>query len=75
VGKFLREYLDVDVDAITKELKESGIKLATDDNVSWMGPLPEEGQRLDGQNHIDTYNGDFRKRGVAHADACGCGKH
>jgi alkaline phosphatase len=81
VGEFLRSYLEVDVDAVTKELKEKGmnlkVKTAGGDEVSWMGKVPEEGQRLDGQNHLATYGGDFKKRGanmgVEHGDDCGCG--
>lgn len=76
VGKFLREYLAVDVDAVTKELKDKGIKLMGEGEGGWMGPLPEDGQRLDGQEHLESYSGDFRrKRGVMHGDVCGCGKH
>jgi alkaline phosphatase len=56
VGVFLREYLGVDVDAITKELKEKGAKVE-----GWMGKVPEDGQRLDGQDHLDHYEGDFKK--------------
>jgi alkaline phosphatase len=65
VGKFLREYLNVDVDAITRELKQKGTSWDTVDaqgqKVSWMGKIPEQGQRLDGQDHLDHYQGDFRK--------------
>jgi alkaline phosphatase len=68
VGDFLRSYLEVDVDAVTKELKEKGINLnvktAGGDEVGWMGKIPEVGQRLDGQNHLATYGGDFKKRGA-----------
>ncbi|KAF2278926.1 alkaline phosphatase-like protein [Westerdykella ornata] len=89
VGKFLSDYLNVDVDAITKELREKGKELkvqsADGEEVSWMGRLPEEGERLDGQDHVTGYAGDFRKRyagnlmkrGVVHGrgDDCGCGMH
>jgi len=65
VGDFLRSYLDVDVTAITKELKEKGTLFDSMDkdgrSISWMGRLPEEGERLDGQDHLDHYSGDFKK--------------
>jgi len=65
VGDFLRNYLGVDTQAITDELKEKGTQFDTLDadgkKVSWMGALPEEGQRLDGQDHLDHYQGDFKK--------------
>ncbi|KAJ9636275.1 vacuolar alkaline phosphatase [Coniosporium tulheliwenetii] len=65
IGEFLRNYLDVDVEAITKELKEKGTSFDTTDaegkTVSWMGSVPVEGERLDGQDHLDHYQGDFRK--------------
>lgn len=76
VGEFLRNYLGVDVDAVTKELREKGVNLQAEikgQMVSWMGKVPEQGQRLDGQNHLAGYGGDFRKRGLEHGDECGCG--
>ncbi|KAF2032855.1 alkaline phosphatase-like protein [Setomelanomma holmii] len=77
VGEFLREYLGVDVEAVTKELREKGTNLkvlnAEGEQVSWMGKIPEEGQRLDGQTHLATYGGDFRKRHLLHGRGCDCG--
>lgn len=65
VGEFLARYLDVDVKAITEELKEKAmlfnLQNAAGEPVEWMGPLPEEGERLDGQDHLDHYTGDFKK--------------
>lgn len=65
MGKFLRDYLDVDVEAITEELKQKGTAFDTvsaqGDVVSWLGKRPGEGERLDGQDHLDHYQGDFRK--------------
>jgi alkaline phosphatase len=42
VGKFLREYLDVDVDAITKELnkKRPSLSSASENHLSWTGKIP-----------------------------------
>ncbi|KAF2013874.1 alkaline phosphatase-like protein [Aaosphaeria arxii CBS 175.79] len=76
VGDFLRNYLGVDVDAITEELKQKGASLnvqaADGSEVSWMGPIPEDGQRLDGQTHLASYSGDFRKRHLVHGRGCDC---
>jgi alkaline phosphatase len=76
VGEFLKNYLEVDVEAVTKELRDKGTHLTVmkeGQEVSWMGKVPEEGQRLDGQNHLASYGGDFKKRGVEHGEDCGCG--
>ncbi|KAF3039789.1 hypothetical protein E8E12_009167 [Didymella heteroderae] len=77
VGEFLRNYLDVDVEAVTKELREKGKDLevldANGTAVSWMGKVPQEGERLDGQTHLADYTGDFKKRHLLHGRACDCG--
>lgn len=77
IGAFLRNYLGVKVDEVTKELKKAGKDLkmlnATHQEVGWMGPIPEEGERLDGQTHLVNDMGDFMKRGVVHGSDCGCG--
>lgn len=79
VGQFLRDYLNVDVNAVTRELLEKGRGLTVQDfngtEVSWMGKVPDVGERLDGQTHLASYGGDFKKRneGVLHGEACGCG--
>lgn len=76
VGEFLRNYLSVDVEAVTEELKKKGKELkmldVTGKEVGWMGPIPDEGTRLDGQTHLASYGGDFKKRGVVHGRDCGC---
>ncbi|KAF2711850.1 alkaline phosphatase-like protein [Pleomassaria siparia CBS 279.74] len=77
VGDFLREYLGVDVAAVTKELREKGTGLMVTDaegkKVSWTGEIAEEGVRLDGQNHLASYGGDHKKRHAQHGRACDCG--
>ncbi|KAF1955068.1 alkaline phosphatase-like protein [Byssothecium circinans] len=77
VGDFLREYLKVDVEAVTKELREKGVGLmASGPNgttMGWMGKVPGEGERLDGQTHL-SYGGDHRKRGAVHGRGCDCGQ-
>ncbi|KAF2872860.1 alkaline-phosphatase-like protein [Massariosphaeria phaeospora] len=74
VGDFLRDYLDVDVEAVTHELKQysQSMRILNADN--WMGPEPEEGERLDGQNHVASYGGDFKKRHFLHGRGCDCGQ-
>lgn len=77
VGEFLRNYLGVDVKAVTKELRKKDKELkmldTSGDEVGWMGKIPEEGERLDGQTHLASYSGDFKKRGIEHGSECGCG--
>jgi alkaline phosphatase len=79
VGDFLRNYLDVDVEAVTRELREKGkglkVQGVNGTEVSWMGKIPDVGERLDGQTHLASYGGDFKKRdgGVVHGEECGCG--
>jgi alkaline phosphatase len=77
VGKFLGDYLGVDVDAVTKELREkgTGLKVMGSDGkeVGWMGKVPEEGERLDGQTHMKSYGGEYRKRHLLHGRGCDCG--
>lgn len=90
VGKFIADYLDVELEPVTKELTEKGVKqgssgTADDADVAlgsgwgeWMGPpgFPnnENGQLL----FLDEYHGDFkhRKREAEAVIDCGCGlKH
>lgn len=63
IGIFLREYLDVDTEAVTKELKE---QLATSSKFkNWLGkPVDDVKMMAD----MDHYQGDF-KRNLE----CGCG--
>lgn len=59
VGQFLRWYLDLDdeVEKVTEELRS---KLEIQGEESWLGRIPEEGERLDGQDHLDHYHSDFK---------------
>jgi alkaline phosphatase len=63
VGEFLASYLELDVKAITKELNDKGTELdaQSSEGHSWMGRKPQSGERLDGQDHLDHYTGDFKK--------------
>ena len=72
VGNFLRDYLDLDLEPITKDLVEKGAvfqlggmdadadgeKQKQEGSWSWMGKKLEEGRRLDGMDH---YHGDFKR--------------
>ena len=54
IGKFIRDYLDVDIDAVTKELKEAEAA-----GVLGMGE-PVSDERATAK--AEGYGGDFRKR-------------
>jgi alkaline phosphatase len=87
VGQFIADYLDVELEPVTEELKKKGVKqgstgTADDADVAsgtgwgeWMGPpgLPnnENGQLV----YLDTYHGDFkhRKREEEAFEGCECG--
>jgi alkaline phosphatase len=61
IGQFLANYLEVDVDAITHDL----VNKAREDKASgviesWMGRVPDVGERLDGDAHMAHYHGDFK---------------
>jgi alkaline phosphatase len=77
VGQFLSNYLDVDVKAVTDELREKGAGLmvqgAHGEQVSWMGKKPDDGARLDGQTHLtDPARFGKKKRHALHSRDCGC---
>ncbi|KAJ5208590.1 hypothetical protein N7449_002969 [Penicillium cf. viridicatum] len=65
VGDFLADYLDLNVDNVTKLLQDS--KSGISQSYDWMGDRLGLNFHTDG---LDTYHGDFRKRS---ADDCGCG--
>ena len=77
VGDFLRDYLGVDVAAVTEELLEKGTTLMVEnvngEQVGWMGSIPDEEERLDGQDHVASLDGDVMKRHVLHGRGCDCG--
>ncbi|KAI9684178.1 MAG: hypothetical protein M1829_003448 [Trizodia sp. TS-e1964] len=52
VGDFMRKYLELDLESVTKELREKGVG-------SWMGSRPVEGEWV---GKVDSYHGDFRHR-------------
>ena len=60
IGDFIRDYLDVDLDAVTEELRKAGAMLH-------MGlQLPENRTQAD----LDHYQGDFKR-----SLDCGCSTH
>ncbi|EED16579.1 alkaline phosphatase Pho8 [Talaromyces stipitatus ATCC 10500] len=61
VGDFLAAYLDLDVEAVTQKLQEQA-------SLSWLGDPLGADIRV---NQLDSYHGDFRKRG----EGCDCGQH
>ncbi|KAL8713167.1 MAG: hypothetical protein Q9220_002688 [cf. Caloplaca sp. 1 TL-2023] len=67
VGKFLREYLDLDggVKDVEKELKAWGRE-----REGWMGKTLEDAQ-VQAQAQEDHYAGDFKKRDIV-SGGCGC---
>lgn len=54
VGKFLREYLDVDVEAITKELNKKSSAFEVASVGGWIGPIPTEEDVLKAADHYDA---------------------
>lgn len=65
VGDFLADYLDLNVDNVTKLLQDS--KSGILQSYDWMGDRLGLTFHTEG---LDAYHGDFRKRS---ADDCGCG--
>ncbi|KAK5165769.1 vacuolar alkaline phosphatase [Saxophila tyrrhenica] len=68
VGAFLRHYLDLDeeVKTVTKNLREHMHSIGAE---TYLGRIPDDEERLDGQDHLDRYAGDHKKRGGC--EVCG----
>ena len=69
VGKFLHDWLDLDLEPITKELREKGETFTMLDDsgseITWTGqPADDRGSGL------DHYHGDYKKK---RSLDCGCG--
>jgi alkaline phosphatase len=76
VGEFITNYLDLDLEVITKELKSKKVKTQDDSSEQWgddwMGP---EGLPVNGDGSLvalDAYHGDFKHR-KREVEECGCG--
>ncbi|OQE19915.1 hypothetical protein PENSTE_c014G02054 [Penicillium steckii] len=73
VGNFLADYLDLDIDAVTKSLRSSAYWTTEAEEspdlekYSWLGDPLGSDVMTDG---LDTYHHDFKKRSLAD---CGCG--
>ncbi|EME83095.1 uncharacterized protein MYCFIDRAFT_207690 [Pseudocercospora fijiensis CIRAD86] len=61
VGQFLRDYLGVnaEVEKVTEKLKKHMHSVGAE---AFLGSVPEEQERLDGQDHLDEYHGDHKTR-------------
>ena len=77
VGRFIADFLDVDVDAVTKELREKKTKISSTGGVEdlgeWMGP---EGLPVNDNGQfaiLDDYHGDFKHRKREADLGCDCG--
>ncbi|KAI5367190.1 putative alkaline phosphatase, alkaline-phosphatase-like, core domain superfamily [Septoria linicola] len=72
VGEFLRDYLGAgdEVEKVTALLQKHAHKSAGA-HVEFLGEVPEEGERLDGQDHLDGYHGDHKTRRGKRCDVCG----
>ena len=67
VGEFLRSYLGLDdeVEKVTKLLQKY---MDTVDVEGWLGHVPRDEERLDGQDHLDEYHGDHKTK---RCEVCG----
>ena len=89
VGQFISDYLELDIEAITSELKDKHVKTGatgTQDDADveegqgwgeWMGPKDLAGKEFgDSLVTLDEYHGDFKHRKREAEGDCGCGlKH
>jgi len=59
IGKFLREYLDVDVTAVTDELNEKSktFSISTTHEVGWTGREPTEEDLQMAERHYEHFYG------------------
>ena len=77
VGRFLRDYLDLDVEAIAAELRNQSrsftLEGAGGERLDWLGYQRPQ-QAMPTEVELDHYRGDFKKRSVLDED-CGCGEH
>ncbi|KAL4781722.1 alkaline-phosphatase-like protein [Aspergillus varians] len=81
VGTFLADYLDLDIDAITKRLQESEFwsypaslsgaeTRSKPESFNWLGNPLGDDIHTEG---LDTYHGDFKRKRSTFVDECGCG--
>jgi alkaline phosphatase len=79
VGKFLRSFLDLDkgVEQVTRLLREHSKAFGAVGEEQFLGAVPPESERLDGQDHFDHlegYTGDHKlhRRREGKHQGCGC---
>ncbi|KAI9828535.1 MAG: hypothetical protein M1819_006592 [Sarea resinae] len=77
IGAFIRDYLGVDVESVTRELREKGTLLDTlnavsghggvsqemdGERVGWMGKVADEADHGGALDVLDCYHGDFKRK-------------
>ncbi len=73
VGQFIAEYLDLDLDVVTKELKSKKVKTESEEGEDWgewMGPEGLPVNEIGSLVAVDAYHGDFKHR--KREEGCGC---
>ena len=79
VGKFIAEYLDLDLAPVTKELREKKVRTSETGEVielgDWMGPLGLPANDNGKLATLDDYHGDFKHRKRDEEMSCNCGTH
>ena len=77
VGRFIAEYLDVDLEPITKELRKKKTKIGSTGQAEelggWMGPEGLPNNDNDELVILDDYHGDFKHRKREAEMGCDCG--
>lgn len=66
IGLFIREFLGVEaeVEGVTRDLRDFLHDSSYDDaeGEGWLGRIPDESERLDGQDHLDVYHGNHKHK-------------
>ena len=79
VGRFIAEYLDLDLEPVTKELREKKVRTSETGEVielgDWMGPLGLPANDNGKLATLDDYHGDFKHRKREEEMSCNCGTH
>ncbi|KAK5110644.1 hypothetical protein LTR62_005684 [Meristemomyces frigidus] len=80
IGEFLAWYLGAGDELVKVTAELRGYMEVTDHDLSdggegtvWLGAVPGEAERLDGQDHVDHYTGDhkLRRDGILECEVCG----
>ena len=73
VGKFIAEYLDLDLEPVTRELKNKKVRTEGEGEEEWgewMGPEGLPVNEIGSLVAVDAYHGDFKHR--KREEECGC---